>query len=283
MENKTTKSANKLLFIGGGKICEAIVNGIIMSGFINKEDIVVCEPDDNRRNYMKETLGVCTASDSKKDLSLSNVVVLAVKPNIVGIVLKDIGSSITENQLVISVAAGVPIKFMESFLSDSCKVVRVMPNTPCLVSEAAAGVSLGSKATKDDEEFVTKMLSAVGKCFVVDEKLLDAVTGLSGSGPAYVFMIIQALSDGGVKMGLPRNVATTLAAQTVFGSAKMVLESGKHPGELKDGVITPGGTTIDGVYALEQGGLNASLISAVEAAANKSKELGKLFVTNIDN
>ncbi len=276
------KSAGKLLFIGGGKMCEAIVNGIIESGFVSKKDVVICEPDSNRREYIKSKLGVVAVADSKQHVASSSVIILAVKPNIVGPVLKDAGASITKDQLIISVAAGVPIKYMESFLDKGCRVMRVMPNTPCLVGETAAGISPGSCADKKDEKFVSDMLSSVGKCFVVDEKLLDAVTGLSGSGPAYVFMVIQALADGGVKMGLPRDAALTLAAQTVFGAAKMVLESGMHPGELKDGVITPGGTTIDGVYELELGGLNATLMSAVEAAALKSRELGKMFVVDKD-
>ncbi|MGR3319180.1 MAG: pyrroline-5-carboxylate reductase [Candidatus Anammoxibacter sp.] len=269
--------SGKLLFIGGGKICEAIINGIIKARFIDKKNIFVSEPNRDRSKYIKEKVGVSITQDNKKYLKNASVVVIAVKPNIVSIVLKDIGNLINKNQLVVSVAAGVPINFIESYLQKGCKVARIMPNTPCLVGETAAGISLGKYTKKPDEELIVKMLSTVGKCFLVEEKLLDVVTGLSGSGPAFICMVIQALSDGAVKMGLPRNIADTLAAQTVFGTAKMVMESGLHTGQLKDSVITPGGTTIEGVYKLEQGGFNALLMSAVEAATNKAKELGELF------
>ncbi len=278
MKAKSGKSfKGKVLFIGGGKICEAIISGIIKSGFVNKNDVVVSEPDSARRKYMEKNLEITTTGDNKEHLAKASVVVLAVKPNIVGIVLGNDGEAITKDQLVVSVAAGVPLEFLESHLQEGSRVARVMPNTPCLVGEVAAGISLGKCAGKKDEELVTAMFSAVGKCFVVDEKLIDAVTGLSGSGPAYVFMVIQAMADGAVKMGLPRDAATTLAAQTVYGAAKMVLESGMHPIQLKDSVITPGGTTIAGAHELEKGGLNATLINAVEAATLRSKELKKMF------
>ncbi|MGR3178241.1 MAG: pyrroline-5-carboxylate reductase [Candidatus Anammoxibacter sp.] len=277
--NKPTSKiyTGKLLFIGGGKICEAIINGIIKSGFIDKKNVFVSEPNKDRGKYIKEKIGISVTQDNKQYLKKASVIVVAVKPNIVKVVLKDIGKLVNKSQLVVSVAAGVPINFIESYLPKGSKVARIMPNTPCLVGETAAGISLGKYAKKPEEELVVKMLSTVGKCFVVEEKLLDVVTGLSGSGPAFICMVIQALSDGAVKMGLPRNIANTLAAQTVLGTAKMVMESGLHTGQLKDSVITPGGTTIEGVYKLEQGGLNALLMSAVEAATNKAKELGEMF------
>ena len=274
---KTSKFLGKMLFIGGGKICEAIINGIVKSGFIEKKNITVCETDSEREKYIKERIGVSVTQDSKKNISKSDIIVLAVKPNVVSVVLDDIGKFIKKKQLVISVAAGVPIKFIESYLQKESKVIRIMPNTPCLVGETAAGISLGKYTNKNNEDFVVRMMSAVGRCFVVEEKLLDAVTGLSGSGPAFICMVIQALSDGAVKMGLPRNIANTLAAQTTLGAAKMILDSNIHPAQLRDNVITPGGTTIEGVYKLEQGGLNATLMSAVEAATVKSKELSRMF------
>ena len=277
--NKPTSKiyTGKLLFIGGGKICEAIINGIIKSGFIDKKNVFVSEPNKDRGKYIKEKIGISVTQDNKQYLKKASVIVVAVKPNIVKVVLKDIGKLVNKSQLVVSVAAGVPINFIESYLPKGSKVARIMPNTPCLVGETAAGISLGKYAKKPEEELVVKMLSTVGKCFVVEEKLLDVVTGLSGSGPAFICMVIQALSDGAVKMGLPRNIANTLSAQTVLGTAKMVMESGLHTGQLKNSVITPGGTTIEGVYKLEQGGLNALLMSAVEAATNKAKELGEMF------
>lgn len=275
----TSEFSGKILFIGGGKICEAIINGIIKTGFIESKNITVSEPDRERGKYIKEKVGVSVTQDNKKNINESAIIVIAVKPNIVGMVLEGIGKLVNKKQLIISVAAGVPIKFIESYLKKESKVIRIMPNTPCLVGETAAGISLGKYSNKSNEDLVIKMMSAVGRCFVVEEKLLDVVTGLSGSGPAFICMVIQALSDGAVKMGLPRNIANTLAAQTALGTAKMVLESNVHPAQLRDNVITPGGTTIEGVYKLEQGGLNATLMSAVEAATAKSKELGKYFAT----
>ncbi len=279
--SKKLKS-EKFLFIGGGKMAEAIMSGIIKSNFAESRDIFVSEPNEERQKYINKTIGALVTGDNRKFLKDCSVIILAVKPNIVSTVLKDISSQVTKNHLIISVAAGIPIKFMESHISDECRVIRIMPNTPCLVNETAAGVSLGRKANKKDEKLVVNMLSAVGKCFVVDEKLLDAVTGLSGSGPAFICMVIQALADGAVKMGLPRDIANTLAAQTTLGTAKMVMESDMHVMQLRDSVITPGGTTIEGIHELEHGALSSVLMNAVEAAALKSKELGKMF-TNDDS
>ena len=180
-----------------------------------------------------------------------------------------------QQHLIGSIAAGTRIEAIESALPEGTRVVRVMPNTPCLVSEGAAGYALGKNATEEDGKLVGTMLSAVGEAFLLDEKLLDAVTGLSGSGPAFVYLVIEALSDGGVKMGLPRDAAMRLAAKTVLGAAKMVLETQKHPGELKDAVTSPGGTTIEGIHALERGRLRATLMDAVEVATLKSKMLGE--------
>jgi pyrroline-5-carboxylate reductase len=183
---------------------------------------------------------------------------------------------VTSQHLVVSIAAGIPLKTLIAGLGPQARLVRVMPNTPCLVGASASGFALGGAATKEDSALVEQLLSAVGVAVPVEEKLLDAVTGLSGSGPAYVYQIIEALSDGGVRVGLPRAVATKLAAQTVLGAAKMVLETEQHPGILKDAVASPGGTTIAGLHELERGGLRAALMNAVESATNRSKELGQL-------
>lgn len=278
----TKKSALRLkgniLFIGGGKMCEAIIDGIIRAGVAGKENIFVSEPDRERQRYLKSKIGVTVTGNNLKHLDDATIILVAVKPGVVKEVLNEVGASITTDKLVVSIAAGVPIRFIESQLDAKCRVIRIMPNTPCLVGETAAGIALGKYARKSDEDAIVNMLSAVGKCFVVDEKLLDVITGLSGSGPAFVCMVIQALADGAVRMGLPRDIAGTLAAQTVLGTAKMVIESGMHTGQLRDSVMTPGGTTIEGVYRLEQGGLNALLMSAVEAATAKSIEMGKAFL-----
>lgn len=271
------KYNGRVLFIGGGKICEALIGGMIKSGFVDKKNISVSDLDKERCKYLKDKLGINTTHDNKKYLSEANLIILAVKPKVVWAVLNEIGEFVAKGQLLVSVAAGIPIKFIESSLKEGCKVIRVMPNTPCLVGETAAGISLGSHVEKEEGELIVKMFSAVGKCFVLEEEHLDAVTGLCGSGPAFVCMVIQALADGGVKMGLRRDVANTLACQTVLGTAKMVLETGLHLGQLRDIVITPGGTTIEGIYCLEKGGLNALLIEAVEAATIKSKSLSEKF------
>ncbi len=204
-----------------------------------------------------------------------NVLVLAVKPDQVAGVLAEQRGNFTNEHLLISIAAGVTVAKMEAALPAGARVIRVMPNTPALVGEAAAAFALGKSATAADGELAKKLLSAVGIAFPVKETLLDAVTGLSGSGPAYVYQFIEALSDGGVATGLPRDIATKLAAQTVLGAAKMVLETGQHPGALKDQVTSPGGTTIEGLHELEKGKLRATVMSAVRAATEKSKKLGQ--------
>jgi pyrroline-5-carboxylate reductase len=206
----------------------------------------------------------------------SDVLFLAVKPQQMSQVLNGLSSLLEDRHLIISIAAGLPLSVYESALGTNRRIVRVMPNTPCLVSECAAGFSTGGSTSAEDSKLVEAMLATVGVAIQVDEKLLDAVTGLSGSGPAYAYQIIEALSDGAVHMGLPRDIATKLAAQTLLGAAKMVLETGQHPGTLKDAVTSPGGTTIAGVHALESGGLRGTIMNAVQAATDRSKELGAI-------
>jgi pyrroline-5-carboxylate reductase len=203
-----------------------------------------------------------------------DVLVLAVKPQSMAALLAEVRPVLTNRQLIVSIAAGITLRQLAEGLGSERRLVRVMPNTPCLVGASAAGYSPGEAATADDLALVDRLLNAVGQAFRLPESLLDAVTGLSGSGPAFVYVMIEALSDGGVRVGLPRNVATALAAQTVFGAAKMVLETGTHTGVLKDMVASPGGTTIAGLHALERGGLRAALMDAVEAATQRARELG---------
>ena len=205
----------------------------------------------------------------------ANVLILATKPDQVPAALADISHAFTKSHLLVSIAAGVKLAKLEAALPAGARVIRVMPNTPALVSAGASAFALGKSATAADGELAKKLLFAVGIAFQVKESLLDAVTGLSGSGPAYVYQFIEALSDGGVASGLPRDVATKLAAQTVRGAAKMVLETGQHPGALKDQVTSPGGTTIEGLHELEKGRLRAIVMSAVRAATEKSKKLGQ--------
>jgi pyrroline-5-carboxylate reductase len=264
-------------FIGGGKMAEALAQGIINASLSSVDKIIASDVDKKRCQILEKDTGIKTTQENKKITSESDIIILAVKPNIIGNILKELKNDITPKHLVVSIAAGIPLGFIESSLNKGCRVVRVMPNTPCLVGETAAGYALGKAATRDDGKLVGEILNAVGKSYLLEEKHLDAVTGLSGSGPAFVYTVIEALSDGGVKMGLPRDISTKLAAQTVLGSAKMVLETGMHPGELRDFVTSPGGTTIEGLHALEKGNIRNALIDAVETATKKSKKLGRTF------
>jgi pyrroline-5-carboxylate reductase len=264
-------------FIGGGKMAEALAKGIINANLSSVDKIIASDVDEKRCQVLERGAGIKTTQVNRKITTNSDVIILAVKPNVIGIILKELKNDITPKHLIVSIAAGIPLNFIESVLNEGCRVVRVMPNTPCLVGETAAGYALGKNATQDDGKLVGKILNAVGKSYLLEEKHLDAVTGLSGSGPAFVYTVIEALSDGGVKMGLPRDISTKLAAQTVLGSAKMVLESGMHIGELRDFVTSPGGTTIEGIHALEKGSVRNALIDAVEKATKKSKRLGRAF------
>ncbi|MCP4273601.1 MAG: pyrroline-5-carboxylate reductase [Gammaproteobacteria bacterium] len=264
-------------FIGGGKMAEALIKGVLRAKLSSADKIIVSDVDKKRCQILVEETGINTIQENDKIISDADIIILAIKPNVMGKILEELKSNITSKHIIVSIAAGIPLDFIESFLNEGCRAIRVMPNTPCLVGETAAAYALGKSATVNDGELVGQILSAVGKSFLLEEKQLDAVTGLSGSGPAFIYMVIEALTDGGVKMGLPRDVSTKLAAQTAFGAAKMVLEAGMHIGELKDSVTSPGGTTIEGLHALEKGGVRDALINAVEVATKKSKRLGKAF------
>jgi len=270
-------------FLGAGKMATALAKGFVNAGLARAGDLLASDPVEGARQGFAKDVGAKATASNAEVLKFANVLVLAVKPDHVKEVLAEAREHFTEKHLLISIAAGVPIGKLEESISGSAgmprptkaRIIRVMPNTPALVGASASAYALGPGAQREDGELAKKLLSAVGVAFEVKESLLDAVTGLSGSGPAYVYMVIEALSDGGVAAGLPREVATRLAAQTVFGSAKMVLETGLHPGVLKDMVTSPGGTTIEGLQELEKGGLRGTLISAVRAATEKSRKLGQ--------
>ncbi|MBK7998493.1 MAG: pyrroline-5-carboxylate reductase [Verrucomicrobia bacterium] len=268
-------SAMKLGFLGAGKMASALAKGFIHAGLATGDSIIASDPYEAARASIAKDAGIRTTASNLDVLNASEVIILAVKPDQVSAVLAEAQPHFTGKHLLISIAAGVTLARMESALPAGAKVVRVMPNTPALVGASASGFALGKAAGAEEAQLVQKLLSAVGTAYQVKESLLDAVTGLSGSGPAYVFLMIEALSDGGVAAGLPRDIATKLAAQTLLGSAKLLLETGQHPGALKDMVTSPGGTTIDGLHELEKGGLRAALINAVRAAAEKSKKLGQ--------
>ena len=261
-------------FLGAGKMATALAQGFVRAGLVTGKQIIASDLYEGARAaFAKETGARVTASNAEVVKS-AQVLILAVKPDQTAGVLAEIRASFTAGHLLVSIAAGVPIAKLEAGLNAGAKVIRVMPNTPALVGASASAFALGKSATAEDGALAQKLFSAVGAALEVKETLLDAVTGLSGSGPAYVYLFIEALSDGGVASGLPRDVATKLAAQTVLGAAKMVLETGQHPGALKDMVTSPGGTTIEGVHELEKGKLRGTVMSAVRAAAEKSKKLG---------
>ena len=256
-------------FVGAGQMASALVKGMIRAKVASPDEIFTYDPIVESA----KKLGVTVLGSNAEIAQACNVLVLAVKPQAMPGVLAQLQPSMTADHLVISIAAGVPMATLEAGLGPEPRLARVMPNTPALVGEGAAAFCLGATGTPEDEQLVSRCLGAVGRVYRVPENLLDAVTGLSGSGPAFVYVMIEALSDGGVRAGLPRDIATALAAQTVLGAARMVLETGLHPGVLKDQVTSPGGTTIAGLHAMERGGVRASLMNAVEASWKRSAEL----------
>lgn len=268
----------KIGFLGAGKMASALAKGFVKAGLCKAGNICASDPSEAARTaFQREAGKESRVTQSNEEVArFAQVLILAVKPDYVPPVLKEIQQTFSADHLLISIAAGVPISKMETELGGSGRrVIRVMPNTPALLGDSASAYAPGKHATDADLELTQRLLSSVGKAFKLKESLLDAVTGLSGSGPAYVYLFIEGLSDGGVAAGLPRDVATQLAAQTVLGAARMVLETGMHPGALKDMVTSPGGTTIEGLHELEKGKLRGTLISAVRAASDKSRRLGQ--------
>ena len=269
----------KLVFLGTGNMAEALLKGLLREGTVDPDEIVCAEPRPGRREEIADRYGVEVTADNRAAAALADLIVLSVKPQVVDALLAEIASAVSERALVVSIAAGVPISALARRLPAGTRIVRTMPNTPALVGAGATALARGPHTSEADLTVVRALFEAVGTAVVVDEPLLDAVTGLSGSGPAFVFMAIEALADGGVKAGLPRPAALALAAQTVLGAARLVLETGQHPAELKDQVTSPGGTTIAGVHALEARGFRAALIEAVDASARRSRELGEKAAT----
>jgi len=253
----------------------ALARGFIGAGLAEPSDLIASDPVADTLTAFGAETGAHGAKSNAEVVKFARVLLLAVKPHQVGEVLAEIREAVTPEHLLISIAAGVPLAKLEASLNPGSRVIRVMPNTPALLGASATAFAPGKSTSAEDIALAQRLFSAVGIAFAVKETLLDAVTGLSGSGPAYVYLMIEGLSDGGVAAGLPRDIATKLAAQTVLGAARMVLETGLHPGALKDMVTSPGGTTIEGLHELEKGGVRGTLISAVRAAADKSKKLGQ--------
>ena len=261
--------------IGGGNMGSAMIGGIISAGLSSKEKILVADQSEAARRTAADRFGVRTTGDNRKAAEEADILFLSIKPQFVYDVIGEIRDAVSEKTLVISIVAGQKIETLEKAFGKTIRLIRVMPNTPALVGEAMSALSPNASASEEDLRTATAIFDSFGKSAVVPERLMDAVTGVSGSSPAYVYMLIEAMADAAVAEGMPRDLAITFAAQAVYGSAKMVLETGKHPGELKDMVCSPGGTTIDAVASLEADGFRGTVIEAQRACTEKSRQLGK--------
>ncbi|KAL5702863.1 pyrroline-5-carboxylate reductase [Ranunculus cassubicifolius] len=263
----------KLGFIGAGKMAESIAKGVVKSGVLPASSIRTFHSGINRREAFS-SFGVQIFDSNEQVVKDSDVIVFSVKPQVLKKVVCELKPLLSDKKLLVSVAAGTKLRDLQQW-AGSDRFIRVMPNTPAAVNEAASVMSLGAAATKEDGDLIAKLFGAIGKIWTADEKHFDAITGLSGSGPTYIFLAIEAMADGGVVVGLPRDLALGLASQTVLGAASMVINYGKHPGQLKDDVASPGGTTIAGIHELEKGGFRGILMNTVVAAAERSREFSK--------
>lgn len=260
-------------FIGLGNMAKAMIGGMLAGKLAEPADIIGSARTEATRGKIKETYGIAVTEDNGQAAEMADILILAVKPQMFEEVIPQIRGKVKEDTLIISIAAGKTMAWIEAAFGRTIKLVRCMPNTPAMVGAGCSGVCRNSQVSDQEMELCMKYLGSFGIAEEIPERLMDAVGGVSGSSPAFVFMFMEALADGGVKAGMPRAQAYRFAAQTVMGSAKLMLESGKHPGELKDMVCSPGGTTIEGVQILEKSGLRASVMSAVEACVEKSKKM----------
>ena len=267
----------KIGFVGAGNMAEAMIKGLLHSGVSKPQNIVASDVRKDRLGFIKELFDVSVCEKNEDAVDQADIVVLAVKPQILEPVLLDLADHLDTSKLIISIAAGVSLATIESHLKKDLRLIRAMPNIAALVLESATAICPGTHASQEDLGLAKAVFDSVGKTVTIEEGLMDAITGLSGSGPAYLFLIIDALADAGVKVGLSRHNALTLSAQTVLGAAKLLIQTGEHPGRLKDLVTSPGGTAIAGLHTLEEGGLRTTLINAVEVATRRSGELGKLL------
>ena len=265
---------NKVIgIIGCGNMGRGILEGVLNNGLAEADKVFIYDKNLSKTHEIGEELGVCVSETGLELMKEAEVVILAVKPNIYKPVLEEIKGAVRENQIIVTIAAGITLDFVEGILGQDKHIVRTMPNTPALVGEGMTAVVPGKGSREEDLKTVVDIFSGIGKVEIVPEYLIDAVTGVSGSSPAYVYMFIEAMADGAVLAGMPRDKAYKFAAQAVLGSAKMVLESGKHPGELKDMVCSPGGTTIEAVKSLEENGFRGVVINAVLACIERSREM----------
>ena len=261
--------------LGTGNMGEALIHGLLHGHVCRNDQIICSDARPERLKVARDTHGVRTTSHNAEVVKQSDIIILAVKPQIMRKVIEEIAKHLDLSKLIISIAAGVPLETIEACVKKELKLIRVMSNICVSVREGASAIAAGKHALKEDLLMAKAIFDSVGKSLFIEESLLDAVTGLSGSGPAYIFTIIDALADAGVKVGLSRDDAIILASQTVLGAAKMLMETGEHPGKLKDMVTSPGGTAIAGLHTLEQGGVRTTLINAVEVATERSKALGE--------
>lgn len=268
-------ASHSIGFIGAGNMAEAMIRGLVRGGHVPAAKIAASGPRRERLDELAREYGIEVSTDNREIVRRCGIVVLAVKPQIVDKVLREVGDQLREGSLLVSICAGIDTEAIEEGIAAGVRVVRAMPNTPALVGAGATAIAPGKLASETDLATARALFDAVGITVVLDESHLDAVTGLSGSGPAYIFLILEALADAGVKVGLSRRNAQRLAAQTVMGSAKLLLETDEHPGKLKDMVTSPGGTAIAGLHTLEEGGLRTTLINAVETATKRARELGR--------
>jgi len=264
----------KIAFIGAGNMASAILGGLVKGGAAAPEQIWATDPRQASLDVLHSAHGVRVGTDNAEAIRWADVVVLATKPQVFDRVLPEVADALPAEALLISIAAGVPVQAIEARMPEGTRVIRTMPNTPALVDAGMTAIAAGAHATQDDLDVADRIFASVGLTEIMDESLIDAATGLSGSGPAYIFLIIEALSDAGVKVGLGRDQALRMAAQTVLGSARLLIETGAHPGQLKDRVTSPGGTAIAGLHTLEAGGLRTTLIDAVESATRRAAVLG---------
>jgi pyrroline-5-carboxylate reductase len=267
-----------------GNMGEALISGLIGSASSKPKNIICTDVRETILDAIREKYGVQTTTNNLDAVADSDIVIYAIKPQIMASVLNETGSKLDMSKLIISIAAGVPMEAIESCLSKKLRLIRVMPNIAAAVKEAATAVAAGKHASEEDIKLAMTIFNSIGKTvFIPENYLMDAITGLSGSGPAYIFLIVEAMADAGVKVGLSRQEALFLSAQTVLGAAKMLIETQEHPGQLRDRVASPGGTAIAGLASLESGGLRTTLINAVEVATNRSKELGQIMIENFSN
>ncbi|OIP41152.1 pyrroline-5-carboxylate reductase [Candidatus Desantisbacteria bacterium CG2_30_40_21] len=266
--------SKRLAFIGAGNMAEALIQGILDASLLKKDEMIASDVTQSRATYVQEKTGVIVLAENAQTAKQAETIILAVKPQMMRAAIKEIAGVLSPEQLVISIAAGVKTNTIEGYLTQPLPVIRVMPNTPAMVGCSATAICKGKYANDDHLKWAIKIFEAVGFVVVVDEKLMDAVTALSGSGPAYIFTIIESLIDAGVELGLPRDIACGLTIQTVKGAAIMLEETQKHPAVLKNMVTSPGGTTAAGLHALEKNGLRVAILEAIIAAENRAKELG---------